>query len=209
MGMNFQRKNFKISALKTTESPHVKPSAPKSRQQVRIIGGEFRRRQLDFSGLTGIRPTSDRVRETLFNWLGQDLTGLDCLDAFAGSGALGFEAASRHARSVLMLEQSSAIVARLRQHQNTLGARVQIQQADTLAFLAQCTQTFDLVFCDPPFAADNFARLQVLVRRVLRDDGLFYFENQQWPTEAELAGWTVWRSARAGAVFYGLLRQAA
>lgn len=187
----------------------MKHSPSKARQYVRIIGGEFRRRQLDFSGLEGIRPSADRVRETLFNWLGQDLTGLDCLDAFAGSGALGFEAASRYAQSVLMLEKSSAIANRLRQHQQTLGARVQVQNVDALAFLANCSQTFDLVFCDPPFAADNFSRLQSLLRRVLRKNGLLYFENQQWPSAAELEGWTVWRSARAGAVFYGLLRQVA
>lgn len=178
-------------------------------QRVRIIGGEFRRRQLDFSGLTGIRPTPDRVRETLFNWLGQDLTGKRCLDAFAGSGALGFEAASRGAKEVLMLEQNPTIVKRLRAHQIMLGAHsVEIQVADSWQFLLRNEREFDVVFCDPPYQDVDSSRLFSCVRRSVAADGLLYVECGEMLDESSLvSAWTVWRSGRAGAAHYYLLRR--
>ncbi len=120
--------------------------------QVRLIGGDFRRRRLHFPDAPGLRPTPDRVRETLFNWLGQDLTGMACLDAFAGSGALGFEAASRNASRVVMLESSRETVEVLKKNQEMLNARqVEIVQADAMSWMKRSQARFDLVLLDPPF----------------------------------------------------------
>ncbi len=126
--------------------------------RVRIIGGEWRRRWLRFPAAHGLRPTPDRVRETLFNWLGQDLTGLGCLDLFAGSGALGFEAASRGARQVVLLERDRRIADALQasalalQAGASVAGAVEIVRSDALEFLAHDRRIYDVVFMDPPYA---------------------------------------------------------
>lgn len=123
------------------------------RNRVRIIGGLWRRRLLRFPDIPGLRPTPDRVRETLFNWLGQDLTGLSCLDAFAGSGALGLEAASRGAARVLLLERNAQALSALRDNIRGLGvAGAEPLGLDALAFLTGPGENFDVIFLDPPFA---------------------------------------------------------
>jgi 16S rRNA (guanine(966)-N(2))-methyltransferase RsmD len=121
--------------------------------EVRIIGGQWRRTRLKVIDKPGLRPTPDRVRETLFNWLGQDLAGWRCVDAFAGTGALGLEAASRGAASVLMLEQDPALVSALQAHVVRLQAgMVQVQRTDAIAALQRLPAgSVDLVFIDPPF----------------------------------------------------------
>ena len=125
---------------------------PKLSNQVRIIGGQYRRRLLAFPDAPGLRPTPDRVRETLFNWLGQDLPGWSCLDLYAGSGALGFEAASRGAARVVMVERERAALETLQANRMLLGTtQLEIQRADCASWLAGNTELFDLIFLDPPF----------------------------------------------------------
>ena len=124
-------------------------------REVRIIGGQWKRSKLPVADSPGLRPTPDRVRETLFNWLGQDLSGWRCLDAFAGSGALGFEAASRGAAEVVLVERDPRIVRSLRESQQRLQATaLRVEAADALAVLRRANpQSFELVFIDPPFDA--------------------------------------------------------
>jgi 16S rRNA (guanine966-N2)-methyltransferase len=174
--------------------------------EVRIIGGQWRRSKLPVPDLPGLRPTSDRIRETLFNWLGQTLTGWRVLDAFAGSGALGFEAASRDAAEVVMLEREAAMVDSLRQSQRRLKATtVAIHRANALSWMTACAGRFDLIFLDPPFADDLFDRALAAAVPLLADGGLIYVES---PHEIVApAGFTAWRQGRAGAVHYQLLRR--
>lgn len=120
--------------------------------QVRIIGGDWRGRKLAVPEQEGLRPTSDRIRETLFNWLMYEVAGRRCLDLFAGSGALGFEAASRGAAHVDLVESNREVVGGLKQAIGQLNAaHVEVHQADAIRYLADCGQTYDLVFLDPPF----------------------------------------------------------
>ncbi|MGH8636943.1 MAG: 16S rRNA (guanine(966)-N(2))-methyltransferase RsmD, partial [Burkholderiales bacterium] len=121
--------------------------------RVRLIGGAYRSRILRFPARTGLRPTPDRVRETLFNWLGQDLSGRECLDLFAGSGALGFEAVSRGAHRVVMVESDAATWRALERNAALLGCQpvVELHRADALEFVRDAGRAFDIVFLDPPF----------------------------------------------------------
>ncbi len=128
--------------------------------KIRIIGGEWRGRRIAVSAAPDLRPTPDRVRETLFNWLGQRLDGLACLDLFAGSGALGFEAASRGAARVVMVEQDRKALAQLRDSLQLLGARnIALIPGDALAYLERPGERFDVVFLDPPFRQNAPAAL--------------------------------------------------
>src|SRR5690349_22897017 len=123
-----------------------------SKGQIRIIAGAFRGRRIRVAARPGLRPTPDRVRETLFNWLGQSLDGESCLDLFAGSGALGFEAASRGAARVVMVESDRAAFTALQAARETIGARaVELVHAEALAYLSRVRERFDVVFLDPPF----------------------------------------------------------
>jgi len=179
---------------------------------VRIIGGDFRRTPLAVLDRPGLRPTPDRVRETLFNWLGQDLRGWRCLDAFAGSGALGFEAASRGAASVLMVESDARTFAQLEQVRNKLGAAaVQLVLGDALLHLSQAAPAaFDVVFLDPPFDANFFDSAIASASRAVTAMGWVYLEAPQpWPDERlAAAGLVVHRYLKAGAVHAHLLRRA-
>ncbi len=175
------------------------------RNQVRIIGGLWRRRLLGFPDQQGLRPTADRVRETVFNWLGQDLSGRHCLDLFAGSGALGFEAASRHAARVVMVELARPVLAALRNNQAQLGAEVvNIVAADALAFLTQSSERFDVIFVDPPFGGDLLARVLPMLADRLADGGRVYIESATMPQLPD--GWQLLRQGRAGKVCYLLCR---
>ena len=178
---------------------------PATKNRVRIIGGEWRSRIIAFPPRADLRPTPDRVRETLFNWLGQDLTGKSCLDLFAGSGALGFEAASRGAKRVVMVERDPAAWRALQANVATLAAQsVELKRADALEFLRADDGFYDVVFLDPPFRADYLPQvLPVLVPR-LAPAAMVYVEA---PAPPELPpGWEVWRSGRAGAVTHQLLK---
>jgi 16S rRNA (guanine(966)-N(2))-methyltransferase RsmD len=176
--------------------------------EVRVIGGLYKRSRLPVADRPGLRPTPDRVRETLFNWLGQDLTGWRCLDAFAGSGALGFEAASRGAAEVVLLERDPVLVRSLVASRDRLGAtQLRVEAADALIWLARCAPArFDLVFLDPPFDAGLLAPAVALALPVLAPGGLLYLEaGHDLPDPPP--GLDSHRSGRAGAVRHALWRR--
>jgi 16S rRNA (guanine966-N2)-methyltransferase len=177
--------------------------------EVRIIGGQWKRSKLPVADRPGLRPTPDRVRETLFNWLGQDLSGWRCLDAFAGSGTLGFEAASRGAAEVVLLERDPALTASLRQSQQRLKAEtLRIEAADAITWMGRAAPgSFDLVLLDPPFGSDLAEQALPLAQRLLADDGFIYLEARQ-AVPAVPEGWTIHRKGRAGAVHFHLLQRA-
>ncbi len=172
--------------------------------RVRIIGGQYRRRLLDFPDSAGLRPTPDRVRETLFNWLGQDLPGWACLDLFAGSGALGFEAASRGAGRVVMVERDRAAIGALEKNRIVLGAKqVEVLRADALAWLANSREAFDLIFVDPPFDSALAAPALADLARHLKAGGQAYVE--QGTAVSAPPGFIMHRSGRAGRSHFALL----
>ena len=172
--------------------------------EVRIIGGAWRSRRIRFSAQPDLRPTPDRVRETLFNWLGQDLAGLTCLDLFAGSGALGFEAASRGAARVVMVERDRASFAALEKNRETLQAsQVELVRGDGLEFVRRGGAGYDVVFLDPPFSIDYWSRLAAALPPLLKPGARVYCESRSrvdWPE-----GWTVVREGRAGQVAFELV----
>ena len=178
-----------------------------NRNRVRIIGGAWRSRLISFPSRQDLRPTPDRVRETLFNWLGQDLTGKTCLDLFAGSGALGFEAASRGARRVVMVERDAQTVRALGASRDALqAAAVELKRADALEFLRDGADVYDVVFLDPPFRAELWPRLAPLLPRHLAPEALVYYESAIRPDLAP--DWVVHRQGQAGQVRYQLLKRA-
>lgn len=174
---------------------------------VRIVGGEWRRRVLRFPDSQGLRPTPDRVRETLFNWLGQDLSGQSCLDLFAGSGALGFEAASRGADRVVLVEQAPRVLAALKENAGLLGSgtRVEIVRSDAIQYLASTGSKFDTIFLDPPYKQGWIDRLAKYLPAVLNEDGAIYVE-AEYEIDS-LGDWRTLRRGRAGEVHYQLLRR--
>ncbi len=159
---------------------------------------------ITFPDAEGLRPTPDRVRETLFNWLGQTLYGRTCLDLFAGSGALGFEAASRGAERVLMVEKSLPVFRALQDNCDKLCcANVSLRHQDGLEFIRRNTQRFDVIFLDPPFQSDYLAPLLESLPQHLNDNGLVYVETGS-VMEVPLP-WQVIKSAKAGQVWYQLI----
>lgn len=167
----------------SSKGPKAKTATSHARapQQVRIIGGQYKRTPLPVVDADGLRPTSDRVRETVFNWLGQDLTGWRCADIFAGTGALGFEAASRGAAHVTLIENHAPAVRALHAIRDKLDARmVDIVSGDAFAWLArQPDAAFDAVFIDPPFAHDWTLRALEAATRVVKPGGVIYVEAAQ------------------------------
>jgi 16S rRNA (guanine966-N2)-methyltransferase len=179
----------------------------KANNRVRIIGGAWRSRTIGFPADAGVRPTPDRVRETLFNWLGQDLAGRRCLDLFAGSGALGFEALSRGAAEVIMVERARGVLARLRETAERLGAgapRLRFVLGDALHFLdSPPAAGFDVVFVDPPYGSGLAEAALARLPRWLARGAAVYVES-----DARVAPgppWRVRRHGRAGAVHYQLI----
>lgn len=195
--------------------PNQRPPRPRSVQthEVRIIGGEWKRTKLKVSDKPGLRPTPDRVRETLFNWLGQDLTGWRCLDAFAGTGVLGFEAASRGAKEVTLIEQDGALSEQLKKTQDQLKAHgVQVVRGDGVTAIRQAASgSLHLIFIDPPFDAPLFEPAIVASARPLAPEGFVYLEAPVKWTDEQLAPWglAVHRHLKAGAVHAHLLVHAA
>ena len=179
---------------------------------MRIIGGQWRRTRLPVADKPGLRPTPDRVRETLFNWLGQDLAGWHCVDAFSGTGALGLEAASRGADDVLLIEQDAALVAKLRELKVQLKAeKVQVQRGDALAVLQGLPRgSKDLVLLDPPFGANLFSSALAAAAPLVRAGGWVYLEApaQAEAAELEALGLSLHRHLKAGAVPAHLLQRA-
>ena len=179
--------------------------------EVRIIGGQWKRSRLPVADRPGLRPTPDRVRETLFNWLGQDLTGWQCLDAFAGTGALGFEAASRGATMVLMNESDGALTTQLSTIAVKLKAtNVRIQRGDGVAALRECAAgSMHLLLIDPPFDGEQFKPALSAASQAVAKDGFIYLEAPRAWTEDELAEvhLELYRHLKAGAVHAHLLRR--
>jgi 16S rRNA (guanine966-N2)-methyltransferase len=173
------------------------------RNRVRIIAGKWRSRILKFPAAAQLRPTPDRVRETLFNWLGQGLDGLTCLDLFAGSGALGFEALSRGAARVVMVEQDRNVAQALRESARLLEAEeLEIEQGEALAYLKRTAVRFDVAFLDPPYASELAAAAMQALPPCLNAGARVYVESAR---PLELAPeWRTLREDRAGAVRYAL-----
>jgi len=179
--------------------------------QVRIIGGQWRGRKLTFPDVEGLRPTSDRMRETLFNWLAPIIHGASCLDLFAGSGALGFEAASRGAARVVLVERSHSVAQALLGHQQRLSAtNVEVVQRDAVRYLAGSAEPFDIVFLDPPFA--DAALLQQSIQRLdtsrwLKPGAYIYLETRaKSPLPSLPESWLAVKQKNAGQVCYQLYR---
>jgi 16S rRNA (guanine966-N2)-methyltransferase len=172
--------------------------------KVRIIGGQWRSRLITFPDLADLRPTPDRIRETLFNWLGQDLSGLNCLDLFAGSGALGFEAASRGAEQVVMVESDARAFKALQENKAKLqAAQIQLIRVNALEFIASDLQHFDIVFLDPPYRLELLPELLPLMSTHLKKTAQVYIETRAtWIPDTQ---WHVRRSGRAGAICYQLI----
>ena len=184
-----------------------------ARNQLRIIGGDWRGRKLDFPDAPGLRPTPDRVRETLFNWLMPMIRGAHCLDLFAGSGALGLEALSRGAAEVVLIDSQPAAINALQKNLDILqaGQRAQLQQRDALAYLSQLDKKFDLIFLDPPY---HQGLLQPCIDKlyeqgILKPSGYLYFEtsrDEDLPILPE--AWLLHRQKSAGQVNYYLVQRA-
>lgn len=179
--------------------------AAKKLNTVRINAGEWRSRLLKFPDAEGLRPTPERVRQTVFNWLGQDLTGLNCLDLFAGSGVMGFEALSRNAKTVVMVEKTSAVYKAILENKTTLkAANAQVFNGDALSFLDKNQQLFDVVFLDPPYNQGWLDKVLPLLPDHLSKDAVVYAEAEYAIKETDT--WQVIKQSKAGNVFYHLLK---
>ncbi len=180
---------------------------PAPSQRVRIIGGRFRGRVIRFPRMEGVRPTPDRVRETLFNWLGQDLTGQSTLDLFAGSGALSLEALSRGADLAVAVDRDGGTVRAIGETAKFFGARgLETHAGDARAYLSREQRRFDVIFLDPPFASDPWGWLLPACEARLSGGGFIYAEaDHALSAPPPLAAW---RRSRAGLVHYHLFRRA-
>lgn len=194
----------KAKTIKPKGTAHLKPPG-----EIRIIGGQFKRTKLPVPNTPGLRPTPDRVRETLFNWLGQDLSGWHCADVFAGTGVLGFEAASRGAAEVLMCEQDPALVLRLKAVQDRLQApAVRVERGDGVSALRRLNAgSMQLIFIDPPFDSTLFETALKAAAQAISANGLVYLEAPRLWLDEELLplGLKLHRSSKAGAVHFHLL----
>ena len=198
--------------MKSQKTPSV-PRGNKTPGEVRIIGGQWKRSKLSVLAKPGLRPTPDRVRETLFNWLGQDLTGLRCVDVFAGSGALGFEAASRGAKDVLLVEQDAQLIAKLQDSKDRLKAdAIRIQRGDGIAAMrVQAIGSLDVIFIDPPFDFGLYLEAIRAAAGILSAQGAIYLEAPEaWRDELlEGTGLRIIKQGKAGAVHFHLLSRVA
>jgi 16S rRNA (guanine966-N2)-methyltransferase len=194
---------------RTNPRPHAR--RPGESGVLRIIGGEWRGRKFRFPPVAAIRPTTDRVRETVFNWLQPMVVGSRCLDLYAGSGALGLEALSRGAREVVFVDVDAAVVRHLGETLAAFGCdRGRVVRSDALRFLAGAPEPFDVVFLDPPFAEPVLDAACSAIERDgwLAPGGLVYLEAPAVAGPPELpVGWTLLRSKRAGEVGYHLARR--
>lgn len=198
--------------MSRAEEKNPSRSAHSGAQRLRIVGGRWRGRRIDFPAIDAIRPTPDRVRETLFNWLQHAIVGARCLDLFAGSGALGLEALSRGAAHATFVDRER----RIGQHVKEALERFEATNADVVVgdaaqFLGRTPEPYDIVFLDPPFAANVLPQtFRSLAAGWLRPGAFIYVEcSADAPLPALPEGWTLYRSKRAGQVGYHLLRAAA
>lgn len=183
------------------------------RNQLRIIGGNWRGRKLDFPDAPGLRPTPDRVRETLFNWVMPMIRGAHCLDLFAGSGALGLEALSRGAAEVVLVDSQTQVIASLQKNLDILqaGLAAQLRQANALQCLKQMDKKFDLIFLDPPYHQGLLQPCidELHAREILKPCGYLYFEANRDEALPELpTAWEIQRQKNAGQVGYYLVQHA-
>lgn len=207
------RNAYKASSDRGKSGNRQEPFLQKSGGQIRIIGGDWRGRKLPVLDSEGLRPTSDRVRETLFNWLQFDIAGARCLDLFAGTGALGLEALSRGAAEVVFVEYSSKVADQLRLNLETLNAdsRAKVFQADALTWLENgSSEVFDMIFLDPPFHKGLLPEvLEKLFTNGYIDASTFLYIEQEkaesWPELPE--NWQVVREKRTSQVVYGLFKK--
>lgn len=188
--------------------------AAKKQNTVRINAGEWRSRVLKFPDVDGLRPTPDRVRQTVFNWLGQDLTGQHCLDLFAGTGVMGFEALSRNAQSAVLVELAKPALVALADNKAMLQAsNAHIVPQNALTFLSrEPAQLFDVVFCDPPYNKGWLAKILPLLNGYLTADALVYVESE-FALDSDLNDipnfpqhWEIVKQKKSGSVYYHLLR---
>jgi 16S rRNA (guanine(966)-N(2))-methyltransferase RsmD len=177
----------------------------KKLNSVRINAGEWRSRLIKFPDSEGLRPTPERVRQTIFNWLGQDLTGLNCLDLFAGTGVLGFEALSRNARAAVMVEKTPAVYKAILENKTSLKANAaQVFNMDALSFLDKNQQLFDVVFLDPPYNQGWLEQVLPLLSKHLSQQGVVYVEAEYALSDDPT--WQVFKHSKAGNVFYHLIK---
>ena len=186
-------------------------NAPGGRNSVRIIGGGWRGRRVNFPDIPGLRPTPDRVRETLFNWLQHAIAGARCLDLFAGSGALGLEALSRGANEVVFVEQAVAAARALQEQLVRFGGapKGRVVEMGAARFLRAAATPFDIVFLDPPYGRDALAEYVPMLDagNWLKVGGLVYLENEKSAGQPKLpAHWELLKSKAAGEVGYHLAR---
>lgn len=178
---------------------------------IRINAGVWRSRLIKFRNAEGLRPTPDRVRQTLFNWLGQDLTGKTCLDLFAGTAVLGFEALSRNAKGVVIIEKTPAVYTTILENKATLKAdNAQVLNIDAIKFLAKNQQKFDVIFLDPPYHQGWLEQVFPELPAHLNAEGLVYAEAEYALNGADILGaiWQVVKQSKAGNVYYHLLKLA-
>ena len=176
---------------------------------VRINAGEWRSRIIKFPDAIGLRPTPERVRQTVFNWLGQDLSGLSCLDLFAGTGVMGFEALSRGALTATLVEKSTPAYKALIENKQLLKAeQASLRHQDALQFLSQNSQKFNLIFLDPPYDMQWLDKVLPQLLAHLLEDGLVYSESEfSLDRNSEMMqGWQIIKQSKAGNVFYHLLK---
>ena len=179
--------------------------------QVRIIGGEWRGRKLKVADVPNLRPTPDRVRETLFNWLAPVIAGAHCLDLFAGSGALGFEALSRGAKHVVMVDQSAAVVTLLQEELKLFKTdKAEVYRASVPKQLKSPQKKFDIVFLDPPYQENLIQPCSFFLEEnaFLADGAYIYLEAKEMLTEKDIpANWKMLKSKKAGQVAYHLAQR--
>ena len=176
---------------------------------VRINAGEWRSRIIKFPDAIGLRPTPERVRQTVFNWLGQDLSGLSCLDLFAGTGEMGFEALSRGALTATLVEKSTSAYKALIENKQLLKAeQASLRHQDALQFLSQNSQKFNLIFLDPPYHMQWLDKVLPQLLSHLLEGGLVYAESEFAldPSSEMMQGWQTIKQSKAGNVFYHLLK---
>ncbi len=179
--------------------------------KVRIIAGQWRGRNIEFPNLKSLRPTPDRVRETLFNWLSPCIVGAKCLDLFAGSGALGFEALSRGATYVVLVDNNACICKQLKKQAQILNANnIRIVHQEATEFIADNRDNFDLIFIDPPFNSKLASTLadMLLEHPMLNNKAMLYVEiplSEKPKTPETWMGWNIVRSGKTSQVCYLLL----
>ena len=178
---------------------------PLIQNKVRVIGGRWRGRVISFPSNITLRPTPNRVRETVFNWLGQDMSGKVCLDLFAGSGAMGIEAASRGSEHVVMVESDRKVYSVLQSSLQKLRAdQTELLLMDALKFITSDQRLFDVIFLDPPYQLGLLPKVLNLLPSHLTHEGLIYLETGNFFEPNK--DWSVWRGSRAGRVHYQLLK---